>query len=108
MIDGTPRGECKLHCLAVGADGAWEAICLDLDIAAQGRSFEEASEGLRQAIDLYLDHVATIPVDERSHFLSRRVPFLIRLRFALKAFALALARDTARGYQHHYTMPCPT
>lgn len=104
---GMAKGDRKLHCLALGADGAWEAVCLDLDIAAQGRSFEEASDALRRAIDLYLAHVATLSPAEQTRFLDRRVPLLVRLRFGLKALTLALAQDSAQGYQHHYTIPCP-
>lgn len=104
--DGMEMGERKLHCLALGSDGAWEAICLDLDLAVQGRSFEEASAALRQAIDLYLEHVATLPTAERTRFMARRVPLLMRLRFAVKAFALAMTQDSGERFQHHYTMPC--
>ena len=106
LTDGMTKGDRKLHCLALGSDGAWEAICLDLDIAVQGRSFEDESDALTPEITLYSEHVATIPAAEQSQFLDRRVPLLMRLRFAVKAFALALAQDSSQGYQHHYTMPC--
>ena len=97
----------KLRCFAVGSNGAWEAICLDLDVAAQGNSFEEADQCLRRAIDLYLEHVATLPMHERGRFLHRRVPLVVRLRFAVEAFLLALATHARSGYQHHYTVPFP-
>jgi hypothetical protein len=97
----------KLHCLALGHDGAWEAICLDLDIAVQGRSFEEAAESLREAILMHLEYVTALPPEERDRLRHRPVPLLTRLRFAARAFLLALAKDTTSAYQHQYTMPYP-
>ena len=44
-----------LRCYAEGRDGAWEAICLDLDIAVQENSFEGAFHALNEAIALHLD-----------------------------------------------------
>lgn len=46
-----------LYCCASGREGAWQAICVDLDIAVQGRSFEEVSRLLEEAIGLYLQTV---------------------------------------------------
>jgi predicted RNase H-like HicB family nuclease len=50
----------SLHCYAEGRNGDWEAICLDLDIAVQGGSFEEVFGSLREAISLYLESVADL------------------------------------------------
>lgn len=97
-----------LYCYASGHDGAWEAICLDLDIAVQGRSFEEASQRLKEAIALYLETVAELPEVERTAFLSRPVPFRTRLVFALEAFWSALRGTTNGDLKHQFTMPLPT
>ncbi len=35
-----------LRCYAEGRNGEWEAICLDLDIAVQEKSFEDAFHAL--------------------------------------------------------------
>lgn len=78
-----------LHCYAEGRDGTWEAICLDLDIAVQGRSFTDVYEGLHEAIVLYLESVESAPRAERARLLSRRAPLSVRLRFlglALRSF----------------------
>ena len=54
-----------LHCYAEGRDGDWEAICLELDVAVQGGSFEEVFRSLREAIALYLETVADLrPTNE--------------------------------------------
>ena len=42
-----------LYGIAHGREGMWEAFSLVLDLAVQGRSFEEVSERLRRG-NLYL------------------------------------------------------
>ena len=37
----------RLLCFAEGKEGDWEGICVDLDIAVQGASFNEVCELLR-------------------------------------------------------------
>jgi predicted RNase H-like HicB family nuclease len=102
------RQERALYCYASGHEGAWEAICLDLDTAAQGRSFEEVSSLLREAVSLYLETVGELPEDERSAFLNRSVPFRTRLRFAIEAFWSALRARGNGELKHQFTMAMPT
>lgn len=87
-----------LHCYAQGRDGDWEAICLDLDIAVQGRSFEEVFGSLQEAISLHYETVAELPVDQRPALLHRPVPFLARVVRGL----FAGGDDRQR---HQFTMP---
>lgn len=94
-----------LRCFAEGRDGEWEAICLDLDIAVQGRSFDEVFHSLDDAIRLYLESVQTLPEHERKHLLERPAPFSLRLKFLSQAVR-ALVRDRGSAYsQHQYTVP---
>jgi predicted RNase H-like HicB family nuclease len=97
-----------LYCYASGREGAWEAICLDLDIAVQGRSFEEVSRLLREAIGLYLETVEDLPEAERAAFLSRPVPFRTRLGFAIEAFWSTLRASADGELKHQFTMALPT
>lgn len=97
-----------LYCYASGHEGAWEAICLDLDIAVQGRSFEEVSSLLREAIAFYLQTVSELPEDERSAFLNRPVPFRTRLSFAVESFWSALRARGNGELKHQFTMAMPT
>jgi predicted RNase H-like HicB family nuclease len=97
-----------LYCYASGREGAWEAICLDLDIAVQGRSFEEVSRLLEEAIGLYLETVNDLPEAERAVFLSRRVPFWTRLGLAMRAFWSMLRARADGELEHRFTMPMPT
>lgn len=96
-----------LHCYASGREGQWEGICLDLDIAVQGGSFEEVRESLAKAITMHLERVSELPVEERTELLYRPVPLLVRLRYALEAFLLAASLRDDGPYKHQYTMPAP-
>ena len=98
--------ERTLHCYAEGRDGKWEAICLDLDVAVQGESFEEVYHSLHKAVSLYLESVLTLPEDQRSHLLKRPAPLSVRWKFFTLAFR-SLFGDYDRGGQHHqFTLPC--
>jgi predicted RNase H-like HicB family nuclease len=96
------------YCYASGREGAWEAICLDLDIAVQGRSFEEVSALLEEAIVLYLETVSDLPEAERVSFISRPVPFWTRLGFAIQAFWSALRARPDGELEHQFTMALTT
>lgn len=94
-----------LHCYAAGKDGEWEAICLDLDIAVQGASFEEVSASLEKAISLYLESVSDLPSEEQERLLNRRAPLWLRLQFAWDTVVSLFGRDEGGRYRHQYTMP---
>jgi hypothetical protein len=94
-----------LHCYAAGRDGQWEAICLDLDIAVQGASFEEVSSSLEKAISLYLKSVSDLPFEEQKRLLHRHAPLRLRLQFASDAVLSLFRRDEGERYRHQYTMP---
>jgi predicted RNase H-like HicB family nuclease len=91
-----------LHCYAEGRDGDWEAVCLDLDIAVQGRSFEQVLGSLQEAISLYLKAVADLPEAQRPALLSRPVPFMVRLAHAARGIFAGSDTDRQR---HQFTMP---
>jgi hypothetical protein len=63
-----------LHCYASGRDGDWEAICLDLDIAVQGCSFDEVAGSLREAVALYFETITSLPKEQQGHLLHRSAP----------------------------------
>ncbi len=94
-----------LRCYAEGRDGEWEAICLDLDIAVQGKSFEEVFQSLDEAVNLYLESTSGLPEVERARFLNRATPLSVRLKFL--GYALrSLFDDRGKGdYRHQFTMP---
>lgn len=93
-----------LHCYAAGRDGDWEAICLDLDIAVQGESFEKVFQSLSQAIALYTDSLRDLPEADQTRLLYRPAPLSVRLKFLAHAFAGLLRRRSDR-FHHQFTMP---
>jgi len=94
-----------LHCYAEGRDGDWEAICLDLDIAVQGGSFEDVFASLRQAVSLYVETVADLPPHERRSLLQRPAPLSVRLKFLTHAAHGLFAASGGDRQRHQFTMP---
>jgi hypothetical protein len=93
----------NLHCYAEGVNGDWEAICLDLDIAVQGASFEEVSASLRKAVALYLQSVGGLPERDRHAMLNRAAPFSVRVKFLAHAFRELFVASADRE-RHQFTM----
>jgi hypothetical protein len=92
----------NLRCYAEGRDGDWEAICLDLDIAVQGSSFEEVFSSLQDAITLY-QGVADLPPNERRALLRRPAPLSVRFRFLTHALRGFLPYDDGDRQRHQFT-----
>lgn len=92
-----------LHCRAWGADGRWEAICLDFDLAVQGSSWEEVRSSLDQAIQLHLEASDALPAADRLRMLRRRSPFRLWVAFWIGWWVA----NRKASYHHQYTMPLP-
>jgi predicted RNase H-like HicB family nuclease len=95
----------SLRCYAEGRDGEWEAICLDLDIAVQGNSFEEVFRSLQQAISLYLEAVTDLPPEERRDLFHRPAPFPVRFKFLTQALRGLFSDSDSDRERHQFTMP---
>ena len=94
----------KLLCFAHGRDDDWQAICLDLDIAVQGRSFEEVRDGLEKAVVSYLRDALKEEQPAR-RLLNRSAPWYIRLSYVVRfMFATIFKRDGQ--FRHAFDMPC--
>jgi predicted RNase H-like HicB family nuclease len=100
--DGMPR---LLRCYAENKGRGWEAICLDLDIAVQAATFDEAFRELREAIIVYYETVAELPESERKRLFKRRAPVSLRVKFFLHALC-AIFRDDDRE-RANFTCHCP-
>jgi hypothetical protein len=79
-----------LFCVARGHQGEWEAFCLDLDLAVLGQSFEEVRSLLQEAVSTYILDAGAETEPARSELLSRRVPFHVRLWWAMQFFKAAV------------------
>ena len=65
-------------------DGLWQAVCIDLNLAAQGANVEEVKKKLKQMIESYLESVFdTNDEDSISALLFRKAPIFDRIHFYL-------------------------
>jgi len=99
----------KLLCSAEGSEGRWQAICLDLDLAVQGKSFEEVYEALNEMIVSYFETVSKYPAEEQARFLRRKAPFWLRVKVAASyLFSSLFGRDSDTD-RHSFTATraCP-
>jgi hypothetical protein len=94
-----------LRCYAQGRAGEWEAICLDLDVAVQGRSFEDVYTSLREAIALYLETIADLQPDEQPSLLRRTAPLSVRLQCLAHTARRFSGEQGGRRPWHRFTLP---
>jgi hypothetical protein len=90
--DAGDTGTEMLFCVARGHGAQWEGLCLDLDIAVQGRSFDEVKDRLQLAVAGYVETAMVEAEPARSQLLRRRAPFLVRLRWGVRFLLTALLR----------------
>lgn len=103
--EGLELASRRLRCYAEGRNGDWEAICLDLDIAVQGGSFEEVFTSLQEAISLYLETIAELPPKEQISLLGRPAPLIVRLKFLGHALRGLFDGGAGDRQWHQFTMP---
>jgi len=97
----------NLQCIAAGHGDKWEAICLDLDLAVQGHSFEEMCQSLGVAIEMYVERAMEAPEPTRSQLLNRKAPFFVRLMWALRLFrSTVFSRAGHEGPIIGFAAPC--
>ena len=84
-----------------GRRDRWWAICIDLDVAADGPSASEARQNLEGAIGLYLERIAELPPEEQHRMLGRRSPWYLRAQFVARSFA---ARLVGTGGQRQFNL----
>jgi hypothetical protein len=98
----------QLFCIARRQGEQWEAICLDLDIAVQGQSFDEVRNLLGEAISTYIEDASAEAEPARSRLLARRVPFFVRFLWALRFFRITLSGRKLDGDSPVWLpVPCP-
>ena len=71
-----------VRCMAWCEGGQWVAACLDLTLAAQAGSFEQARRKLHDQIDSYVREAMTVDKQHAELLLSRRAPLRDQLRYA--------------------------
>lgn len=100
-----------LWCFARGsAATGWEAICVDLDIAVEGQTFEDAKRSLELAVCTYVADAGSEAPDDRARLLNRRAPFHVRLNCWVSLAWHVLAsrkRGEAGDLRAGFDLACP-
>jgi predicted RNase H-like HicB family nuclease len=78
-----------LHSIIEKDNGFYSALCLELDIASQGKTIGRAKKNLQEAIELYLEEV--FEAKEEKDFIPRPAPRTEWIKF-FKAEAKALGK----------------
>ena len=60
-------------------DGAWVALCPELDVASQGSTIEEAKQNLREAVELFLETASPEEIQQRLHGETYLSPLEVRV-----------------------------
>lgn len=96
-------------CVAKGNEAeGWEALCVDLDIAVSGQSFDEVRNNLNAAIESYVEDAMKEDPAICRELLSRRAPLYVRLGWNLQfllhsMFGKRQDHDLRAGFD----VPCP-
>ncbi len=64
-----------LRCYVKQEEGAWVAVCLDLNLAAQADSQKEVREKLEAMISTYVNEALTTDAQYADQLLTRRSPW---------------------------------
>ena len=88
-----------LHGLIEKENGLYSALCLELDVASQGRTIGEAKKNLQEAIEIYLEDV--IEAKNQEDFIPRPAPRSEWIQF-FKAEAKALGKKLKNSRIHKH------
>lgn len=92
---------------AHGVDGDWEAICVDFDIAVQGRSCDEVIAMLDDAVRSYVEFAHKEDAATARRLLSRRTPFLVHAQLWLAYVLSRVVREAdERTVKVDAELPC--
>jgi hypothetical protein len=95
----------NLRCYAQHREGIWQAVCIDLNLAAQDKKLSVARKKLHEQILSYVKDAFTIDQAHAKQLLNRKAPWSLRLEY-YRAFLyqeLVTAKD---GYRR-FTEPLP-
>lgn len=94
-----------LRCYADKEGDQWQAFCLDLNLAAQAASFDEARRKLHSMIDEYVyDALAGEDQEHADYLLSRKAPFFCFAKYYwyLTLYKIGVMHD---GIRRLFTEP---
>lgn len=82
-------------------DGSWFAVCIDLNLVAQGESLDSVKIKLHQQVRDYLEEAVT---DDAAYFgdlIPRPAPLSFRLKFYLLELICKLRHNRLRNNSNH-------
>jgi len=94
-------------CFARGHGSEWEAICVDLDIAVQGRSFNEVRQGLEEAVASYVESAHAEDAETCSKLLNRRAPLWVVLLWTWRVLKSAWRSRSDNDTSASFPVACP-
>jgi hypothetical protein len=98
-----------LYCVVHGTGNEWEGLCLDLDIAVHGKSFNEVKALLDEAVRTFIQDAMNEDEPTRKALLSRRAPLHTRAYWAARiAIAALRGRSRNRDLPVGYPVTCHT
>lgn len=97
----------ELPCFARSHAGDWEGICVDFDIAAQGRSFNEVREALEEAVAEYVAAAHEEDEETRAKLLNRRAPLWVSLIWTARVLWSAWRRRPNGDTSASFPVDCP-
>lgn len=77
------RNPFYVRCYAKRIDGQWVAVCIDLCLAAQADTYQEAKAKLEAQIQEYVYEALTIDREHAQDLLNRKAPLANRIEYLL-------------------------
>ena len=96
----------KVQCYARGSEEGWEAMCVDLDIAVQGSSFDEVKRLLDEAVRSYAEDACAEDGATARRLLNRRAPLGVRLGMAASYVVHATFARNDNECRAGFDLPC--
>lgn len=96
-----------VQCFARGSSEGWEAICLDLDLAVQGTSFEDVQAKLHDTIVTYIEDVVAEGREAQTQLLHRRAPLHVRAKIAASYLLHILRGGDSDDLRGSFDLACP-
>lgn len=100
------RAATSFRCFAHGGNAGWEAMCVDLDIAVQGDSFDDVKQLLDHAVTDYIAAAKAEDAGTRAVLLNRRAPWWVVAGLTARLVAFNVFGRN-REAQASFPVACP-
>lgn len=96
-----------VRCYAKPEGDQWVALCIDLTLAAQADSFEQAKFKLEQQINHYVHDALTVDREHADELLNRKAPLANRFEYHMISLVQALrpAPKCERAFEELVAVP---